>query len=68
MGSMETNDIKAHFIFFLTERLCKWKFHIFMDIFALSWIFFSLPGLIQGKMPNFLHKTDLEGLYFAVDL
>lgn len=42
MDSMETNDIKAHFIFFLTERLCKWKFHIFMEVFALSGIFFPL--------------------------
>lgn len=38
-----------------------------MDIFALSWIFFffPLPGLIQGKMPHFLHTRDLEGLYLC---
>lgn len=68
MDLMDTTDIKAHFFFYLTEGLCKWKFHIFMDIFTLSWIFFPLPRLIQGRMPDFLHKTDLEGLYFAVDL
>ena len=67
MDSLETNDIKAHY-FFLTEGLCKWKFHIFMDIFALSWIFFPLPGLTQGKMPHFLHRRYLEGLYLCCGL
>lgn len=32
----------------------------FMDFF-----FFPLPGLIQGKMPHFLHTRDLEGLYLC---
>lgn len=67
MDLLETNDIKAHI--FLTDGLCKWKFHVFMDIFAFSWIFFLLPGLTQGKCPISCIR-EIPGSFcpFAVDL